>query len=190
MIAQGLADALASPAVIAVLATVGFALLWLLARELRRIPAELMTLMATAFLDMFGLFLVLPLVPYYVKRMVGDGVDVAGITFDVGTVQGVVVSAFTVAQMLSAPLWGRFSDRFGRRPALLVALGASAIAYLIFGFADSLWLLLLSRVMQGAGGGTVGVIHAYVGDSAAPGSAGCRRRPTSVSRWDLRSASW
>src|ERR1041385_8903269 len=65
-------------------------------------------------------------------------------------------------------MWGRFSDRVGRRPALLIALSASAIAYLIFGFAQSLWLLLLSRVVQGAGGGTVGVIQAYVADSTEP----------------------
>ena len=65
-------------------------------------------------------------------------------------------------------MWGRFSDRVGRRPALLIALSASAIAYLIFGFADSLLLLFLSRVVQGAGGGTVGVIQAYVADSTAP----------------------
>jgi MFS family permease len=51
---------------------------------------------------------------------------------------------------------------------LLIALTASGIAYLIFGFADSLWLLLLSRIVQGAGGGTVGVIQAYVADSTAP----------------------
>ncbi|HKS11166.1 MAG TPA: MFS transporter, partial [Pyrinomonadaceae bacterium] len=72
------------------------------------------------------------------------------------------------AQLLSAPLWGRFSDRVGRRPTLLIALTASGIAYLIFGFADSLLLLFLSRIVQGAGGGTVGVIQAYVADSTAP----------------------
>src|SRR6185436_10691136 len=54
------------------------------------------------------------------------------------------------------------------RPTLLIALTAAAFAYLIFGFADSLWLLLLSRIVQGAGGGTVGVIQAYVADSTAP----------------------
>ncbi len=70
--------------------------------------------------------------------------------------------------LLSAPLWGRFSDRVGRRPTLLIALTASGIAYLIFGFADSLLLLFLSRIVQGAGGGTVGVIQAYVADSTAP----------------------
>jgi MFS family permease len=73
-----------------------------------------------------------------------------------------------VAQLISAPMWGRFSDRVGRRPTLLIALGASAVAYLIFGFANSLLLLFLSRLVQGAGGGTVGVIQAYVADSTDP----------------------
>jgi MFS family permease len=78
------------------------------------------------------------------------------------------VSSFSVAQLLSAPLWGRFSDRLGRRPALLIALAAAAVAYVIFGFASSLAVLFLSRIVQGAGGGTVGVIQAYVADSTAP----------------------
>ena len=86
----------------------------------------------------------------------------------IGTITALIISSFTVAQLVSAPLWGKFSDRVGRRPTLLIALTASAIAYLIFGFADSLWLLLLSRIVQGAGGGTVGVIQAYVADSTAP----------------------
>jgi MFS family permease len=79
-----------------------------------------------------------------------------------------IVAAFTIAQFLSAPMWGRFSDRVGRRPTLLIALGAAAVAYLIFGFAHSLLVLFLSRVVQGAGGGTVGVIQAYVADSTDP----------------------
>src|SRR6185312_11666107 len=94
--------------------------------------------------------------------------DVLGLHFGIGTISGFIVAAFTVAQLLSAPMWGRFSDRVGRRPALLIALGASAIAYLIFGFAHSLLLLFLSRLVQGAGGGTVGVIQAYVADSTDP----------------------
>src|SRR6202011_601634 len=76
--------------------------------------------------------------------------------------------AFTAAQLLSAPFWGRFSDRYGRRPALLVGITASCIAYVVFAYAGSIWLLLLSRIVQGAGGGTVGVIQAYVADSVEP----------------------
>ncbi len=113
--------------------------------------------MVTAFVDMVGLLMVLPLLPYYAVKLGGGGLAV-----------GVLISSFAVAQLLSAPLWGRVSDRFGRRPALIVGLGAAAIAYVIFGYADSLWLLLLSRLVQGAGGGTVGVIQAYVADVTAP----------------------
>src|SRR5690606_19898703 len=81
---------------------------------------------------------------------------------------GVLVSAYSVAQLLSAPFWGRVSDRRGRRPALLIGLTFSVLAYVIFSYATSLWLLLLSRVVQGAGGGTVGVIQAYVADASEP----------------------
>ena len=125
--------------------------------------------MATAFVDMLGLLMIIPLLPFYVKEAVSNsGVQIFGIHFGIGIIIGFIVSAFTVAQLLSAPMWGRFSDRVGRRPTLLIALGASAIAYLIFGFANSLFLLFLSRVVQGAGGGTVGVIQAYVADSTPP----------------------
>src|SRR6266404_3692363 len=124
--------------------------------------------MATAFVDMVGLLMIIPLLPFYVKTLGGDGVDFFGLHFGIGIIIGFIVASFTVAQLLSAPMWGRFSDRVGRRPTLLIALGASAIAYLIFGFAHSLLLLFISRIVQGAGGGTVGVIQAYVADSTAP----------------------
>jgi MFS family permease len=75
---------------------------------------------------------------------------------------------FAVAQLLSSPFWGRFSDKYGRRPALIIALTASAFAFVVFAFADSLELLFLCRIVQGAGGGTVGVIQAYVADSTKP----------------------
>jgi MFS family permease len=123
----------------------------------RRVPGELVVLMITAFIDMLGLLMVIPLLPFYAQRLGGGG-----------AVVGLLVSSFSIAQLISAPLWGKFSDRWGRRPALLVALAASAIAYVIFGFADSLVVLFLSRIVQGAGGGTVGVIQAYVADSTRP----------------------
>ena len=113
--------------------------------------------MITAFIDMVGLLMVIPILPFYAKEL-GAG----------GFIVGLLVSSFSVAQLLSAPMWGRFSDAYGRRPALLVGLTASAIAYVIFGFAHSLALLFISRLVQGAGGGTVSVIQAYVADATAP----------------------
>jgi MFS family permease len=161
-----------SPVTVVVVIVVAVALIAVLAREMRKIPARLFALMGTAFLDMVGVLMVVPLLPFYIMRLGGEGVafNVLGqpVQMGIGVITALMVSAFTVAQLVSAPFWGRFSDKFGRRPALLVALTASAIAYLVFGFATSLFLLLLSRVVQGAGGGTVGVIQAYVADSVEP----------------------
>jgi multidrug resistance protein len=118
---------------------------------------KLVVLMVTAFMDMVGVLMILPLLPFYAKNL-GAG----------GFVVTLLVASFSLAQLLSAPFWGRVSDRYGRRPALLIGLFASAIAYVVFAYADSLWLLFLSRLVQGAGGGTVSVIQAYVADVTKP----------------------
>ncbi|HVH68457.1 MAG TPA: MFS transporter [Gemmatimonadales bacterium] len=114
-------------------------------------------LMAVAFVDMIGLMMVIPLLPLYAQRMQASP-----------SVIGVLAASFPIAQLASSPVWGRVSDRYGRRPALLVGLTASAIAYVIFGFAASLWQLFVSRFVQGLGGGTTGVAQAYVADTMAP----------------------
>ncbi|HEY9226360.1 MAG TPA: MFS transporter [Gemmatimonadaceae bacterium] len=118
---------------------------------------KLVVLMITAFIDMVGTLMIIPLMPFYAKNFGASGFTV-----------GLLVASFAIAQLVSAPLWGRFSDKYGRRPALMIGLGASAIAYVIFAFADSMWLLFLSRLVQGAGGGTVSVIQAYVADALKP----------------------
>ena len=118
---------------------------------------RLWVLMATAFLDMVGALMVIPLLPFYADNLGASKIAV-----------GVLVSSFSAAQLLSAPLWGRVSDRYGRKPTLLIGLGASVVAYVIFAFAESYWLLLASRIVQGGGGGTVGVIQAYVADAVEP----------------------
>jgi MFS family permease len=118
---------------------------------------RLSVLMAVCFVDMLGLMLVAPLMPFYATRMHAQEWLV-----------GPLISSFAVAQLLSSPIWGKFSDRYGRRPAMLIGLGASAFAYVIFGFATSLWMLFASRIVQGLGGGTTGVAQAYVADTMAP----------------------
>ncbi|HJX92496.1 MAG TPA: MFS transporter [Pyrinomonadaceae bacterium] len=168
LIQHNITTSFQSPVVLVLLIIIGIALLYTLIREVRKIPPKLFTLMATAFVDMVGLLMILPLLPFYVKTLGGSGVQFLGFHLGTGIINGFIVASFTVAQLVSAPMWGKFSDRVGRRPTLLIALGASAIAYLIFGFAHSLLLLFLSRIVQGAGGGTVGVIQAYVADSTAP----------------------
>ena len=118
---------------------------------------RLSVLMAVAFVDMIGLMMVVPLLPLYAQRLHASP-----------SLIGVLVASFPIAQLASSPVWGRVSDRHGRRPALLVGLTASAIAYVIFGFAASLWQLFVSRFVQGLGGGTTGVAQAYVADTVPP----------------------
>ena len=118
---------------------------------------KLTVLMITAFVDMLGLAMIIPLLPFYATKMGASA-----------TIVGVLIAAFSIAQLASAPVWGRFSDRYGRRPALLAGLLISAVAYVIFAYASTLWLLLISRVVQGFGGGTIGVVQAYVADASDP----------------------
>jgi multidrug resistance protein len=118
---------------------------------------KLTVLMITAFVDMLGLAMVIPLLPFYATKLGASA-----------SIVGVLIAAFSIAQLASAPLWGRFSDRYGRRPALLAGLLISAVAYVIFAYAITLWLLLLCRIVQGLGGGTIGVVQAYVADASDP----------------------
>lgn len=118
---------------------------------------RLAILIAVNFVDMVGFMIVLPLLPFYALDLRASP-----------EIIGLLIASFSVAQLLAAPFWGRMSDRYGRRPALLIGLTASALAYVVFGFAESLWLLFVSRLVQGAGGGTTGVAQAYVADTMAP----------------------
>ena len=118
---------------------------------------RLAVLIAVNFVDMIGFMIVLPLLPFYALELQGSP-----------EIVGLLIASYSVAQLVAAPFWGRVSDRYGRRPALLIGLTASAAAYVVFGFAESLWLLFLSRLVQGAGGGTTGVAQAYVADTMAP----------------------
>jgi MFS family permease len=113
--------------------------------------------MATAFVDMVGGSMIFPLLPFYALKLQAEPWMI-----------GWMIASFWIAQLASAPLWGRVSDRYGRRPALLAGLSASGIGFLVFAFAVEPWMLLLSRLVQGAGGGTTGVAQAYVGDAVEP----------------------
>src|SRR4026207_2459642 len=107
--------------------------------------ARLLALFVTAFVDMVGLTMIIPLLPFYATELGASA-----------TVVGLLVSAFAVAQLVVAPVWGRFSDRYGRRPAILAGLLITSCAYVIFALAGSVPVLLLSRLVQGLGGGRSG----------------------------------
>ncbi|HEX6105850.1 MAG TPA: MFS transporter [Gemmatimonadales bacterium] len=118
---------------------------------------RLLVLFVTAFVDMVGLAMIVPLLPYYATEHGASALVV-----------GLLISAFSLAQLAVAPLWGRFSDSYGRRPAILAGLLVTAAAYGLFAVAGSVATLLAARIVQGLGGGTIGVVQAYVADASAP----------------------
>src|SRR5437879_9031149 len=102
-------------------------------------------LMAVAFVDMIGLTLVLPLLALYALHLHASPTTI-----------GFLTASFPVAQLVASPVWGRVSDRSGRRPARLAGLAASAVAALIFGLAGPLRWLFVARLLQALGGRPAG----------------------------------
>lgn len=119
--------------------------------------ARLTILFLTVFVDLVGFGIVLPLLPLYADRFGASGLVV-----------GLLVSVYSAAQFFMAPLWGRLSDRFGRRPVLIVGLLGSAVSYVVFAYARSVTVLFVSRILAGVGGATVPVAQAYIADITPP----------------------
>lgn len=118
---------------------------------------KLWVLMVTAAIDMIGFALIVPILPFYAKEFGADAFTV-----------GLLMASFAFGTMVTAPLWGRVSDRYGRKPVLMAAQLMSALAFLVFAFAGNVWLLFVCRFLQGVGGGSIGAVSAWVSDSVRP----------------------
>lgn len=111
-------------------------------------------LFAAVLVDMLGFGIVMPVLPFYATALDASPLQVT-----------IIIASFSAMQLAAAPLWGRVSDRRGRRPLIIAGLFASAVSYLIFGLADTVFVLLLSRMAAGAAGGTISVAQAYIADT-------------------------
>lgn len=114
-------------------------------------------LFGVVFVDLLGLGILLPLVPFYGVRL---GLSAETLTL--------VISLHALFQFLGAPLLGRLSDHYGRRPVLLISMAGHALAYLLLAFADSIWLLALSRILSGFTSGNLAAAYAYGADISTP----------------------
>ena len=115
------------------------------------------TVVATVFVDVIGFAMVLPLLPSYAARFGGSPFMI-----------GVLVASYSAMQFVFAPFWGRVSDRWGRRPVLLIGLAGSVVSFLMFAVAGSFTMLLISRLLDGGSGATVNVAQAYLADETTP----------------------
>jgi len=119
--------------------------------------ASLGTIFLTVFLDLLGFGMVIPFLPGVARNL--------GASDFVASLNG---SAYSLMQFLLVPVWGRLSDRVGRRPVLLVSIGATAAGMMLLGFADSLFLLFAARIFTGAATANIAVAQAYIADVTPP----------------------
>lgn len=132
--------------------------------------SALLTVFLVVFIDLLGFGIVLPLLPRYAEEFIPAGQS----GFVTGLVIGVLMASFSAMQFLFAPLWGRLSDRVGRRPVLLIGLAGSATFYTLFGLASEIppqsqgWLpiilILLTRIGAGIAGATISTAAAVIAD--------------------------
>jgi len=128
---------------------------------------SLLIIFLTVFIDLLGFGIVLPLLPLYGEHFAAEHHLTSA---EVGWILGLLMSSFSAMQFLFAPIWGRLSDRFGRRPILLIGLSASTTFYAMFGVAaawHSLTGLFIARIGAGIAGATISTAQAYIADTTS-----------------------
>src|SRR5581483_2207616 len=117
-------------------------------------------ILITAFLNLAGVGIINPVVPFIAGQYVAraDGAFTVALLF----------TTYSLCQFIAVPTLGALSDRYGRRPVLLVSLLGSAVGYFIFGLGGALWMLFLGRIIDGLTGGNIATIYAYGADITEP----------------------
>ncbi len=115
--------------------------------------SPLLPIFLIVFIDLLGFGLILPLLPYYAESFGASELTV-----------GLLLASYSLMQFIGAPVLGRLSDRYGRRPILLISQLGTFIGFMILGFASALWMLFLSRVIDGISGANISTAQAYIAD--------------------------
>ncbi|MFO7526053.1 MAG: MFS transporter [Ignavibacteriaceae bacterium] len=108
----------------------------------------------TVFIDLLGFGILIPILPAFAKKELG--VDETAI--------GIAIAIYSFVQFLFNPFFGKLSDKYGRRPVIIFTLLINAFGYVIFAFTNSFLMLLISRIVAGIGGSSIGVAQAYIAD--------------------------
>ncbi len=124
--------------------------------------APIIVLFATMVIYVFGIGVMLPVIPLLVKELSGDAVGKAA------TLYGLLLSLYALMQFLFGPAFGALSDRFGRRPIMLVSLAGLGLDYILLAVAPNLWVVALARIIGGIMGASVATATAYIADITPP----------------------
>lgn len=125
---------------------------------------SVLVIFLTVFIDLIGFGIVVPLVPVYSRHFGAEGYVI-----------GIIIASFSAMQFVFSPIWGRLSDRYGRRPILLISTAAASGSYVLFALSSglensrqALWMMVISRMLAGACGGNITVAQAYIADITPP----------------------
>ena len=117
----------------------------------------LILMLFTIFMDVLGIGVLAPVIPYLLQPYNKSALIV-----------GTLMMSFSIAQFIASPILGALSDRYGRRPILLISIFGSGLAYLAFGFATALWVFFAARIEDGLTGGNISTAQAYITDITPP----------------------
>lgn len=118
---------------------------------------RLVSILLVVFIDLLGFSLILPLLPYYAKTFAATDIQI-----------GLLVAIYAAAQLVGAPVLGRLSDRYGRRPVLLISIAGNAFGYVLLGLANSIAMLFAARLLAGITAANISVAQAYISDVTDP----------------------
>src|SRR4051812_34571609 len=117
--------------------------------------SPLVVIFTTVFIDLLGFGIVIPVLPFYAE---GTQFNATPRTV------GLLFASYSVMQLIFSPVLGRLSDKHGRRPILLISIIGTGIGFLILGFATTLWMLFIGRILDGITGGNISTAQAYIAD--------------------------
>ncbi len=121
--------------------------------------SPLVVIFTTVFIDLLGFGIVIPVLPFYAE---GTQFNATPRTV------GLLFASYSIMQLIFSPVLGRLSDKHGRRPVLLASIIGTGIGFLILGFAKTLWMLFLGRILDGISGGNISTAQAYIADITTP----------------------
>ena len=127
------------------------------AKPASRFASPLLPIFLIVAVDILGFTIILPLLPFYSERLGASP-----------TVVGTLVAVFAFCQLISGPILGQLSDRFGRRPVLLISQVGTLAGFLMMAFATQLWMVFLARALDGATAGNLTTAQAYISDVTKP----------------------
>ncbi|HEX8746637.1 MAG TPA: MFS transporter, partial [Pyrinomonadaceae bacterium] len=121
--------------------------------------SPLLVIFITVFIDLIGFGIVIPVLPFYVEgTRFGASPRMVGLLF----------ASYSIMQLIFSPMLGRLSDKYGRRPILLISLIGTAAGFLMLGLARTLWMLFAGRIIDGISGGNISTAQAYIADVTTP----------------------